>query len=193
MKNYTFKLVVCCSIIFVSFQLLAANKKHENPKNFDFIEYQGWGGTNGVISGQIVDEVGAAIPNAAIEIYGKNIKSKADQNGYFTVRGLQIGGHYSLIINAKGRETSIARWIPIPKYEAANIGSFHIVPEEIWTNFWVLTSNMLASGEWTFSSNMVEIAASETNIFLFDDWQNQNNQPKFTPILFNDTELIDEN
>jgi len=192
MKNYIFKLIVCCSIIFLSFQLFAAKKKHENPKNFDFIQSQGWGGTNGVITGQIVDEYGDSIPYASVEIYGKNIKTKADQNGFFTVRGLQIGGHYSLIVNSKGRETSVARWIPIPEYEAANIGSFHIIPEEIWTNFWVLTSNLLASGEWTFSSNMFEIAGPETNIFLFENWQKQIKQPGLMPELFNEEELIDE-
>ncbi len=192
MRNILLKLVICCCIIFISFQLFATKKKHENPKNFDFIENQGWGGTNGVISGQIVDEYGNSIPYAAIEIYGKNIKTKADQNGYFTIRGLQIGGHYSLIINAKDRETTIARWIPIPKYEAANIGSFHIKPEEIWTNFWMLTSNMLENGEWAFSSNMIEITGYETNVFLFEDRQNPPNRTGFVPELFNEAELIDE-
>ncbi len=193
MRNYLLKSVVFCCIIVVCFQLFAAKRKHENPKDFNFIENQGWGSTNGVITGQIVDEYGNAIPNASIEVYGKNIKTKADRNGNFTVRGLQTGGHYSLIINSKGRETTVARWIPIPKFEAANIGSYHIEPEEIWTNFWILTSNMLANGEWNFSSNMIEIAGYETNIFLFEEWQSQIKRPENIPGLFNETELIEEN
>jgi|GEM_PF-2822956 len=193
MRNYIVKSIICCCIIAVSFQLFAARKKHENPKNFDFIENQGWGGTNGVITGQVVDEFGDAIPYASIEVYGKNIKTKADRNGNFTVRGLQIGGHYSLIINSKGKETSIARWIPIPKYEAANIGSFHIKPEEIWTNFWVVASNLLESGEWAFSSNIIEIAGFETNTFSFEEWEGKTIPPTNAPGLYNASELINEN
>ena len=192
MKNYIIKSAVCCFFIITAFNLYSEKKRHENPENFDSIEYQGWGGTNGVITGQIVDEFGEIIPYAAIEVYGKNIKTKADQNGYFTVRGLQIGGHYSLIINAKGRETSVARWIPIPKYEAANIGTFHIEQEQLWTNFWVVSSNLLENGEWTFSSNVLEITGYETNIFSSTEWNTRSKQQRFTPEFLNNEQLIDE-
>ncbi len=149
----------------------AAKKRHENPKDFNFIEEEGWGDWNGVMTGRIIDKYGDPIPHITIRVHSKDIKTKTDANGFFTIKGLQKGGHYSLIIDAKGYDYTVARWIPIPKYQSADIGDYYIEPEPIWTNFWQITSNLVENGTWMILSNFVDIADNITNIHTVAEWE----------------------
>ena len=161
--KHKFLLKISCLICVATSLLVFAKVK--NPKNYDFIEWQGWGDWNGVMTGRITDEDGNPIPYAKIKVHSKNIKTTADKNGFFTIKGLQQGGHYSLIVKGKGFDGAVARWIPIPIDHSADIGSFMLEPEKIWTNFWVVTSNKLESGAWVTISNFYDIADSVTNIY----------------------------
>jgi len=150
--------ILCITVLFVY-----AEKK--NPSDYNFIEEEGWGGWNGTMTGRITDKSGDPIPYARIKVHSKNIKTKADKNGYFTIKGLQQGGHYSLIVKGKGFDGAVARWIPIPISQSANIGDFFLEPERVWTNFWVVTSNILENGECVVISNFFDIADNVTNIY----------------------------
>ena len=160
-RFFLFKIsfLICVAVSMLSFA------KVKNPDNYDFIEWQGWGDWNGVMTGRITDEDGNPIPYAKIKVHSKNITTTADKNGFFTIKGLQQGGHYSLIVKGKGFDGAIARWIPIPIDHSADIGDFKLEPEKIWTNFWVVTSNKLENGTWVTISNYYDIADSVTNIY----------------------------
>jgi len=155
--------ILCITVFFVY-----AEKK--NPEDYSFIEWEGWGDWNGTMTGRITDKKGNPIPYAKIKVHSKNIKTTADKNGYFTVKGLQQGGHYSLIVKGKGFDGAVARWIPIPISQSADIGDFSLEPEHIWTNFWVVTSNVLENGEWVIVSNFFDIADNITNIYNIKDY-----------------------
>jgi len=160
-KIFLFKIsvLICVAISMFAFA------KAKNPKNYDFIEWQGWGDWNGVMTGRITDENGNPIPYAKIKVHSKNIQTTADKNGFFTIKGLQQGGHYSLIVKGKGFDGAIARWIPIPVDHSADIGDFQLEPEKIWTNFWVVTSNKLENNCWAIVSNYFDITDGITNIY----------------------------
>ena len=140
--------------------------KHENPANFDFIEEDGWGDWSGVMTGRIIDQEGNPLPFAHIKVYFKDIETTADENGFFTIRGLQQGGHYSLIVDHTGCEPAVARWIPIPRYRSADIGDFHLDPELVNTNFLQVTSNLVGD-VWVSVTNVVDIVDGVTNIAAF--------------------------
>lgn len=173
-----------------------AQKMHTNPGVYDNIEWQGWGDWNGVITGRVIDKYGKPIPYATVHVHSKDIQVKADQNGFFTISGLQQGGHYSLIIKAKGREPDVARWIPIPRFESANIGDFSLEVEKIWTNFWIVTSNQVSEGSWEMISNFYNVAASVTTVYTFAEWQTRfsTNQwlLRYRSLTLPDEPLIDE-
>jgi hypothetical protein len=144
--------------------------KHVNPEKFDYIPDQGWGDWSGVMTGRIIDEDGRPVPNARIRVWGKDIRTTADRNGFFTIRGLQQGGHYSLVVDARGYDSALLRWIPIPRFQSADIGDYHLDYEEFETNYWVVVSNQLAEGEWLISSNMVDIIGTYTNTYTVYEW-----------------------
>jgi len=148
-----------------------AQKKHQNPKIYDNIEWEGWGGWDGVISGRVIDKYGKPIPYATVKIHSKNLQTKADKNGYFTIKGLQQGGHYSLIFTAKGREPAAARWIPIPRFQSADIGNFSLDVEKFWTNFWVVSTTQSTNDVQNVVSNYYNIEASVTTIFSYAEWE----------------------
>jgi hypothetical protein len=173
-----------------------AQKTHTNPDTYGNIEWQGWGGWNGVITGRVIDKYGKPIPNAIVQVHSKNIQVKADRNGFFTISGLQQGGHYSLIIKAKGREPDVARWIPIPRYQSANIGDFSLDVEKIWTNFWIVTSNQVSEGTWEMISNFYNVAASVTSVYTYAEWQTSFSTNRwmlqYRSLTLPDETLIDE-
>jgi hypothetical protein len=148
-----------------------AQNKHANPGSYDNIEWEGWGDWNGVITGRVIDKYGKPIPYATVQVHSKDIRINADRNGFFTIQGLQQGGHYSLIITAKGREPDVARWIPIPRFQSANIGDFSLDVEKIWTNFWIVSSNQVSEGTWEMISNFYNVAASVTTVYTVAEWQ----------------------
>ena len=148
---------------------LAGAAKHTNPDNFDFIEENGWGDWTGVMTGRIIDEDGTPIRHARVRVHSKDIETRTDEYGFFTVRGLQKGGHYSLIVDAPGFRNTIVRWIPIPMYQTADIGDYHLDVEPLTTNFWQLLSNQVA-GAWHVVSNYYDILDGDTNIYSADEW-----------------------
>ena len=156
--------VLCITVLFVY-----AEKK--NPDDYNFIEEEGWGDWSGTMTGRITDKEGDPIPYAKIKVHSKNIKTTADKNGFFSIKGLQQGGHYSLIVKGKGFDGAVARWIPIPISQSANIGDFFLGPERVWTNFWVVTSNILENGECLIISNYFDIADNVTNIYDVKDYR----------------------
>lgn len=143
----------------------------ENPKDFEFIEDEGWGSWNGVLTGRIIDKWGRPIAGARVQVHSKNMETRTDRNGFFTFRGLQQGGRYSLIVEAPGYDTALLRWIPIPRTHSADIGDWYL--EEL-TNFWRVTSNEVAGGVWVVSSNLVEIAGSYTGEMTYAEWVSSN-------------------
>jgi len=155
--------VFCIAVFFVY-------AKKKNPKNYSFIEWEGWGDWNGTMTGRITDRKGDPIPYAKIKVHSKNIKTTADKNGYFSIKGLQQGGHYSLIVKGKGFDGAVAKWIPVPISQSADIGDFSLDPEHIWTNFWIVTSNALEDGTWVVVSNFFDIADNITNIYNIKDY-----------------------
>ncbi|RLD11873.1 MAG: hypothetical protein DRI44_02500 [Chlamydiae bacterium] len=162
-------ITIIFSVFFITVFFVYAKKK--NPKDYNFIEWEGWGDWNGVMTGRITNQKGEPIPYAKIKVHSKNIKTTADKNGYFTIKGLQQGGHYSLIVKGKGFDGAVARWIPIPISQSADIGDFSLEPEHIWTNFWVITSNILSNGESVVVSNFYDIANNITNIYNVKDYK----------------------
>ncbi|MCX7847683.1 MAG: carboxypeptidase-like regulatory domain-containing protein [bacterium] len=143
----------------------------ENPKDFEFIEDEGWGSWNGVLTGRITDKEGRPIAGARVKVHSKDMETRTDRNGFFTFRGLQQGGRYSLIVEASGYDTALLRWIPIPRTHSADIGDWYL--EEL-TNFWRVVSNEVAAGVWVVSSNMVEIAGSYTGEMTYAEWVSSN-------------------
>ena len=162
-------LLIIFSVLCIAAFFVYAEKK--NPEDYSFIEWEGWGGWSGTMNGRITDQKGNPIPYAKIKVHSKNIKTTADKNGYFSIKGLQQGGHYSLIVKGKGFDGAVARWIPIPISQSANIGDFSLEPEHIWTNFWVVTSNSLENGTWVVVSNFFDIADNITNIYNVKDYK----------------------
>ena len=171
MKTKKITLVLFSCLCFIAMLVYSERSEIQNPKDYNFIEWEGWGGWNGVMTGRITDKHGKHIPYAKIRVHSKKIRTTADANGFFTIKGLQKGGHYSLIINAKGYDGAVARWIPIPKFQSADIGDYKLDYEHIWTNFWVLSSNLLENGVWQMSSNLFTIADNITNIYSVADWK----------------------
>ncbi len=155
--------IFCITVFFVY-------AKEKNPEDYSFIEWEGWGDWNGTMTGRITDQDGNPIPYAKIKVHSKNIRTTADKNGYFSIKGLQQGGHYSLIVKGKGFDGAVARWIPIPISQSADIGKFSLEPEHIWTNFWVVTSNALENGTWVVVSNFFDIADDITNIYNIKEY-----------------------
>ena len=122
------------------------------------------------MTGRIIDEDGDPIPFAQVRVHSKDIVARCDRNGFFSIRGLQRGGHYSLLVDAKGYDHAVLRWIPIQTYETTDIGDYHLEPEELVTNFWVVSSNVTALGELTMTSNLCEIAGSVTSVYSYTTW-----------------------
>ena len=158
---------------------------HVNPKNYDDLEGEEglyWGDWDGSIEGRVIDKQMNPIPFAKVKVHSKNLETIADKDGNFSIEGLQVGGHYSLIISARGKEPGVARWIPIPVRRVAKIGDFSIEPEKIWTNFWVVVTNTLIATEFDAASNAFEkvtlncvsnyydIVEGETNIYSYSEW-----------------------
>ncbi len=172
-KSFRFFGFVCfiASLCIAGRAFAVKESHHTNPDDFSFIEWEGWGGTNGVLTGRVIDKYGIPLSYARIKVHSKDIVTTADKNGYFTIRGLQRGAHYSLVINAKGYNTEIARWIPIPINSTADIGDYHLNEEELWTNMWVIITNSLYNGSAEISSNMLEIAGPYTTTYSYAQWQ----------------------
>lgn len=169
------------AICIAGYSFAVKKTPHTNPDDFSFIQWEGWGDTNGVLTGRVIDKFGDPLAYARIKVHSKDIVTRADKNGYFTLRGLQRGGHYSLIINAKGYETDVARWIPIPVNSTADIGDYHLNEEELWTNIWVLITNALQNGSVAISSNMLEIAGANTTVYTYVQWQQLTGDITLTP------------
>ncbi len=144
-----------------------AMAQRRNPRTFDYIEDQGWGSWNGVLTGRITDRGGRPIAGARVRVHSKDMETRTDRNGFFTFRGLQQGGRYSVIVDARGYDDALLRWIPIPRTHSADIGDYYL--EEL-TNFWQVTSNVLANGAWAVMSNLVEIAGSHTGTMTHASW-----------------------
>jgi len=160
--------LIIFSILCITISSVYAKEK--NPEDYSFIEWEGWGDWNGTMTGRITDKDGDPIPYAKIKVHSKNIKTTTDKNGYFSIKGLQQGGHYSLIVKGKGFDGAVARWIPVPISQSADIGNFSLEPEHVWTNFWVVTSNALENGTWVVVSNFFDIADDITNIYNIKDY-----------------------
>jgi len=148
-----------------------ARGERRNPKDFEFIEDEGWGSWNGVLTGRITDKEGRPIVGARVRVHSKEMETRTDRNGFFTFRGLQQGGRYSLIVDARGYDEALLRWIPIPRTHSADIGDYYL--EEL-TNYWQVTSNVVAEGVWIVTSNMVEIAGSYTSQLTYAEWMSSN-------------------
>jgi len=148
----------------------AARDQHVNPKDFDFIADGEWGGWDGVMTGRIIDPDGRPIPFARVRVHSKDIETRTDANGFFTVRGLQRGGHYSLIVGAHGFDGAVLRWISIPSQQTADIGDYHLDYELPNTNFWQVSSNNIA-GAWAMSSNFCDITDGVTNLYDAAAWR----------------------
>ncbi|MCX7003582.1 MAG: carboxypeptidase-like regulatory domain-containing protein [bacterium] len=148
----------------------AQRDPHTNPADFDFIEDGEWGGWEGVMTGRIIDPEGRPIPFARVRVHSKDIETRTDANGFFTVRGLQRGGHYSLIVGAHGFDGAVLRWIPIPSQQTADIGDYHLDYQLPSTNFWQVFSNSVA-GAWLTSSNFCDIIEGRTNWYDAATWQ----------------------
>ncbi|MBR5901087.1 carboxypeptidase regulatory-like domain-containing protein [bacterium] len=159
-------------------------EKHVNPSSYDDIAdgelY--WGDWDGSIMGRVIDKYKVPIPFAKVKVHSKDLETHADKDGYFQIDGLQVGGHYSLIISARGMEPGVARWIPIPVVKVAKIGDFSIETEKVWTNFWVVTTNTVVTTELDALSNSFEkvttlclsnyydVVEGETNVYDYSQW-----------------------
>ena len=186
MNSVPFARCLCRFLCLSAVCLLAlspspARCAHQNPENYDFIESEGWGGWDGVLTGRVIDEDGHPIPNADVKVHSKNISVKADQNGCFTIRGLQQGGRYSLIISSRGKEVGTARLVPIPRFQNADIGDFSLEREKIWTNFWVVSSNLISEANWQFSSNFYSVQESITTVYSYAQWAMRFSTNFYTP------------
>ena len=158
--------------------------QHVNPANYDSIADDGlyWGGWDGSIMGRVIDKDRKPIPFAKVKVHSKNLETTADKDGNFQIGGLQVGGHYSLIISSHGMEPGVARWIPIPVVKVAKIGDFSIEREKVWTNFWVITTNTVIVTETDTLSNSYEkvvtncisnyydVVEGETNVYNYTEW-----------------------
>ncbi|MBR6463185.1 carboxypeptidase regulatory-like domain-containing protein, partial [bacterium] len=102
--------------------------QHVNPASYDSIADDGlyWGDWDGSIMGRVIDKDRKPIPFAKVKVHSKNLETTADKDGNFQIGGLQVGGHYSLIMSSHGMEPGVARWIPIPVVKVAKIGDFSI-------------------------------------------------------------------
>jgi hypothetical protein len=156
--------VVCAGAV------MAQRERHANPTDFDFIDEGDWGDWDGVMTGRIIDPDGRPIPFARVQVHSKDIRTRTDDNGFFTVRGLQRGGHYSLIVGKRGFDGAVLRWIPIPSQQTADIGDYHLEYALPSTNFWQVSSNLVA-GVWLVSSNFYDIIEGETNVYGSATWQ----------------------
>ena len=159
-------------------------EKHVNPADYDYIGEEGmyWGDWDGSIMGRVIDKYKVPIPFAKVKVHSKDLETHADKDGYFQIDGLQVGGHYSLIISARGMDPGVARWIPIPVLKVAKIGDFSIETEKVWTNFWVVTTNTLVTTQTDASSNSFEkvttvcvsnyydVVEGETNVYDYAQW-----------------------
>lgn len=158
---------------------------HENPRNYDDLEGEEglyWGDWDGSVMGRVIDKQRKPIPFAKVKVHSKDLETIADKDGYFQIDGLQVGGHYSLIISARGKEPGVARWIPIPVRKVARIGDFSVEPEKVWTNFWVVSTSTSVVTELDALSNAVErtvtscisnyydIVEGQTNIYDYSQW-----------------------
>ena len=157
---------------------------HVNPASYDDIAdgelY--WGEWDGSITGRVIDKHMKPIPFAKVKVHSKDLETTADKDGNFIIDGLQVGGHYSLIISSRGMEPGVARWIPIPVLKVAKIGDFSIEKEKPWTNFWVVTSNTVVKTELDALSNSYEkvvlncvsnyydVVEGETNVYDYTQW-----------------------
>lgn len=158
--------------------------QHVNPANYDSIADDGlyWGDWDGSIMGRVIDKDRKPIPFAKVKVHSKNLETTADKDGNFQISGLQVGGHYSLIISSHGMEPGVARWIPIPVVKVAKIGDFSIEREKAWTNFWVITTNTVIVTETDTLSNSYEkvvtncisnyydVVEGETNVYNYTEW-----------------------
>lgn len=159
-------------------------EKHVNPASYDDIADEGmyWGDWDGSIMGRVIDKYKVPIPFAKVKVHSKDLETHADKDGYFQIGGLQVGGHYSLIISARGMDPGVARWIPIPVMKVAKIGDFSIEAEKLWTNFWVVTTNTFVTTETDALSNSFEkvttvaisnyydVVEGETNVYDYTQW-----------------------
>lgn len=159
-------------------------EKHVNPADYDYIDEEGmcWGDWDGSIMGRVIDKYRKPIPFAKVKVHSKDLETTADKDGNFIIDGLQVGGHYSLIISSRGMEPGVARWIPIPVLKVAKIGDFSIEKEKPWTNFWVVTSNTVVKTELDALSNSYEkvvlncvsnyydVVEGETNVYDYTQW-----------------------
>lgn len=159
-------------------------KKHVNPADYDDLANEGlcWGGWDGRITGRVIDKYMKPIPFAKVKIHSKDLETVTDKDGNFTIGNLQVGGHYSLIISARGMEPGVARWIPIPVMKEARIGDFSIETEKLWTNFWVVVTNRIVKTETDALSNSYEkvilncvsnyydVVDGETNVYDYTEW-----------------------
>ena len=159
-------------------------EKHVNPENYDYIGEGAmyWGDWDGSITGRVIDKYKVPVPFAKVKVHSKDLETHADKDGYFQIDGLQVGGHYSLIISARGMDPGVARWIPIPVMKVAKIGDFSIEAEKVWTNFWVVTTNTIVTTELDSLSNSFEkvttlclsnyydVVEGETNVYDYTEW-----------------------
>ena len=159
-------------------------EKHVNPADYDYIGEEGmyWGDWDGSIMGRVIDKYKVPIPFAKVKVHSKDLETHADKDGYFQIDGLQVGGHYSLIISARGMDPGVARWIPIPIMKEARIGDFSIETEKLWTNFWVVVTNQAVITETDALSNSYEkvvlncvsnyydVVDGVTNVYNYTDW-----------------------
>ena len=157
---------------------------HVNPATYDDLAdgelY--WGDWDGSIMGRVIDKDRKPIPFAKVKVHSKDLETVSDKDGYFQIDGLQVGGHYSLIISSRGMEPGVARWIPIPVLKVARIGDFSIEREKVWTNFWVITTNLIVKTETdalsnsyekvvtNLTSNYYDVVEGETNVYNYTEW-----------------------
>lgn len=168
MMRYCISLLVLA--VLCAGAILAQRERHTNPADFDFIDEGDWGDWDGVVTGRIIDPDGRPIRFARVRVHSKNIRTRTDANGFFTVRGLQRGGHYSLVVGKRGFDGAVLRWIPIPSQQTADIGDYHLAYALPSTNFWQVTSNNVA-GVWLVHSNFFDIIEGATNVYSNAAWQ----------------------
>lgn len=176
MTHYTYVsrfVLILLALGFVYHAYHADAVPRENPSDYTtVIPWEGWGDFDGVMSGRVIDPEGNPLPYARVRVHSKEIETFADRNGFFTIHGLQRGGHYSLIISADGYETDVARWIPIPLYSTADIGDYHLRDEELRTNIWQITTEVLPDGSSIVVSNMMYIIGTLTSHYSYAHWHN---------------------
>jgi hypothetical protein len=170
MTRWCISLAALLALLAVGADTGTPRDQHVNPKDFDFIAEGEWGGWDGVMTGRIIDRAGRPIPFARVRVHSKDIETRTDENGFFTVRGLQRGGHYSLMVGAHGFDGAVLRWIPIPSQQTADIGDYHLDYERPSTNFWQVSSNNIA-GAWVLSSNFCDIIEGTTSRYDAATWR----------------------